>query len=156
MKIVINSLSVAELQKAIDKLNAYQESLQDKAQQLCEKLADEGASVAQANYGSSVAVTTTPSEHGSKIVADGDAVVFMEFGAGDSADSSHDMAGNLPFPVYPGSYSELNSQEYSTWGYWWFGHRKYYEVPPRRGLLEATRHIESIYAQRAREVFGND
>lgn len=151
----ISSLSAGDINKAIRELEAYRDSLESKTDELCRVLAEEGAMVAQDSYGSSVAVDVVPSEHGSKINANGDAVVFMEFGAGD-ATSASELAENLPFEVSKGSYSRENAKQYSRWGYWWFGGHVMTEVVPRRGLLNATRHIEDVYERRAREVFGSD
>ena len=82
------------------------------------------------------------------VVAHGKGVGVFEFGAGDLADRAHPLAKNAPFPVYPGSYSEINAREYIEWDYWVFqskdGRKWMYKyIHPRRGLYEATKHVRT-------------
>ena len=87
--------------------------------------------------------------HGA-VNADGSAVVFLEFGAGDLAgayEGREQMAEfemNSGIEVRPGSYSEANDGEYAKTrqktgqGQWHFGGRVYTEIAPRRGMYHAA------------------
>ena len=83
-----------------------------------------------------------------KLNADGDAVVFLEYGAGDQAGAGDFEGQDLNFEedsgvmIYPGSYSEENAQEYSSWGVWFFGGQVYHEIQPRRGMLHASQIVK--------------
>jgi hypothetical protein len=69
-------------------------------------------------------------------------VAFLEFGAGLLTDEDHPFADDAPFPVEKGSYSKINAHEYEAWTYWWFNHKKYTFVAPRRGLFKASEYIK--------------
>lgn len=72
-------LSVSEINRAIKELQSYQNSLDSKCQQLCERLCNEGIQIAQAHIGSSgfgkyirLSAEITPEKAGCK------AIFFME------------------------------------------------------------------------------
>nr|DAH68870.1 MAG TPA: hypothetical protein [Caudoviricetes sp.] len=72
-------LSVSEINRAIKELQSYQNSLDSKCQQLCERLCNEGIQIAQAHIGSSgfgkyirLSSEITPGKAGCK------AIFFME------------------------------------------------------------------------------
>lgn len=72
-------LSVSEINRAIKELQSYQNSLDSKCQQLCERLCNEGIQIAQAHIGSSgfgkyicLSSEITPEKAGCK------AIFFME------------------------------------------------------------------------------
>ena len=81
--------------------------------------------------------------------ADGGAVVFLEFGAGDvtgfgeHGETIENFEATSGVSVYPGSFSEVNSQQYSNKGYWVFGGRVYRGVYPRRGMFHASQEIKA-------------
>ena len=78
------------------------------------------------------------------VSANGDAVVFLEFGAGVDTDTSHDYAGTLQsqtgIAVEEGSYSRsaLGSGQFANYGWWAFGGRYYRGIRPKRALLLAV------------------
>ena len=98
------------------------------------------------------AMSATDGYHG-KLEAIHQAMSFLEFGAGTMANSSHPFAQNMQFQVYPGSWSETHSQEFSTNGYWIFGGKKYYFVEPKPGMYEAYKAITQNVYRIAVEVF---
>lgn len=78
-KKIIFGLSVSEINRAIKELQSYQNSLDAKCQQLCERLCNEGIQIAQAHIGSSgfgkyirLSSEITPEKAGCK------AIFFME------------------------------------------------------------------------------
>lgn len=87
--IFINIDEVASIDGAIKQIEKYQKWVERKAKRLCEELAKIGANVASVRFGSAiydgtndVYVTVTETDNGFKIDADGQAVCFIEFGAG--------------------------------------------------------------------------
>ena len=149
MKIRAN-LTEASIQKAIDQLKKYRSNFYRAFLAAVEDLCNIAAEECQKAYGDpditmEVIPTATKLDAGVarfEIVANGDQVGFLEFGAGDLADASHPFAGNAPFEVRPGSWSEDNAQKYSTYGYWWYRKEKYYFITPRRGLFVASEYIK--------------
>lgn len=136
----------------------YREALQrfeEQVQEFLREIAELGAQEAQTRYGFSVLVTVQPIENGYAVSADGDAVVFLEFGAGAATNSGNTLAQEMPFDVRRGSYSDLNQGEYQATGYryWHFGGVKYTEVQPRNAMESAYRAMLDQWQDIARSVF---
>lgn len=149
------SLTNESINDAIQKLRDYRDSLDRNLEHLIDVLTNEGAEVARSAYGEYPVITTpiTEGKHGEIIVA-GDEPLIAEFGAGDAT-----LSGgfeNTPAEARPGSYSEINAQMYSRYGFWVFGAMKYTEIPARHGLLDAKQYITENSTKIAREVFGHD
>lgn len=118
-----------------------------------ERLAEIGKEAAQGAYGSAISVTVEPIENGMAIIANGDAVAFLEFGAGDATNSGNRYANEMPFDVSPGSWSKEHAQQYIKLGYWVFGGVKYTAIQPRNGMEHAYEAIMENIHSVAREVF---
>lgn len=85
------------------------------------------------------------------ISANGEGVVFLEFGAGDTTDyGDHGdwtakMAAN-GIPIVKGSYSStVGSGEYARTGQWHFGGQVYRGVFPRRALYQAVQNAVATW-----------
>ena len=149
------SLSTESIENAIARLKVRQMHLEEDTEQLVGILTEEGAEVAQASYREwgVEAVPLTDGTEGTIMVV-GDMPAIAEFGAGDETLTSG--FENMPGNVYPGSYSEENAQQYSRWGFWYFGGKTYTEVPAHHGLLDAKRHIIETATETAKEVMAYD
>lgn len=109
MNVTVNVFDPRDMQIATHELEAYLADLQDKANQVCERLASIGAvraslgfSRAIYNGNNDVTVTVEPITNGYAVRATGDAVLFIEFGAGVTYGYGHpDPQGNVP-GSYPG------------------------------------------------------
>lgn len=82
------------------------------------------------------------------VTATGKQVMFLEFGAGDKADAGHGYASEVPFAVFPGSWSQTHSRMYANLGYWISPEGKYYKyITPTRAMFiaaqEAKQSIQS-------------
>lgn len=143
MKKIKVKLNTNGLKKAIRELEFYRDSLEMRVMRAAEQIALLAVDVVQGVYGSAVAVSLIPTENrlGYTIEANGRAVGFLEFGAGLMTDEGHPFAENAPFDVREGSYSEDHAMQYYTYGYWWYGGKRYYFVAPRRGLYEGSTYI---------------
>ena len=103
---------------ALKDIKKFKKELPKKVKELAEHLADVGVQTAQGIYGGSGSVTKAPTKNGYKILAEGRAVCFMEFGTGVYADDSNlDKYDNLTFKVEPGSWSESEEGAH-TWSKW--------------------------------------
>lgn len=104
-----------------------------------EPIVDEAVGQARIMFtGTGVSVEKIGNQDGFTISADGEDVCFIEFGAGDYADSTHGLASNVPFTVKPGSWSDTHSRQYTLKGFWWYKKQKYYYVMPHYGMLQAN------------------
>jgi hypothetical protein len=88
-KVIKVSLSAMSIGQAIKELQAYRDSLESRKQQLLEELANIGVREASVRFTTAMydgvndsEVTLEPIEDGYRIVAKGQAVAFIEFGAG--------------------------------------------------------------------------
>ena len=135
--------------KTIEKYAETEQKMMDFAWRLCAI----GQNVAAGGFGGHASVTVERTDSGAKINVDGSDVLFIEFGTGDSAGIHAAEYDAVPACVYPGSWSEEHSQQYSRFGVWWFGGRWYYETPPHPYTYDAYQAMVEAIPQVAREVF---
>lgn len=159
-KIVV-PLSVSGIQKLQDELKEYRHWQKEKAAELTERLAMLGASVAFIRFSRAVytgpkdaAVTVEAVPNGYRVKANGESVLFIEFGSGITYGSGHPEAQE--FGMGPGTYPDGK-------GHWddpngWYlpkdkggGHT--YGNPPAMPMYEARKAIEQELPRIVREVF---
>ena len=152
MKLSI-SLSTEDIHSAIERLNEAKDNIDKGVGEVVTILANEGADVARTLYGGwnvNVIPYSEPKDKRGGIRVSGDYPLMAEFGAGDF---THPFGfERIPTVVRPGSYSELHAQQYSEYGYWYFGGRKYYGIAAHQGLFNAKQYIianSTIVAQGA-------
>ena len=159
MRKIILELSPSSCQNAINELKDYNKKVRSACKEVCKRLAEIGAKEAQrvfakgaqeGNGDTVVKIRSIPS--GYAIVASGEDVYFVEFGTGIDATSTHGF--NVSVPIYPGSYSENNAQQYSTVGYWWYRNTKYDGTPAYMPMYYAEKAIRANVNRVAREVLG--
>lgn len=112
-----------------------------------------GEPAAAGAFGMAIQFTTERIRNGYKFVANGDAIGFLEFGAGVYTDTGHHFAKNAPFEVKPGSWSKDHAQEFYKYGEWQFGGRTYQGVHAKRGLYRAYSDMLKEVTRVATEVF---
>ena len=154
-RIEIDPLDPKSIENAVKQLDEIAKAFDRKLAEFLKEIAQIGADAARDGYGGHVHVE--PRQVGENewvIEANHEAIVFFEFGAGDATDSRARYAAEMPFEVRPGSYSELNAQQYSEHGFWIFGGRKYTEIKQRPGMQKAYDAIMSQWQQVAKRVFG--
>lgn len=160
-KKIIVPLSESGIQKIQDELTVYRKWQEEKARELAERLAALGATVASIRF--SRAVYTGPKDvdvtveelpNGYKVKADGESVLFIEFGSGVTYGYGHPEAGE--FGMGPGTYPDGK-------GHWddpkgWYlpksaggGHT--FGNPPAMPMYEARKAIEQELPRIVKEVF---
>lgn len=149
-------LSYESLTRALQEIEAYQKSFNERVSVFLDGLAKFGATVAQDEFGPDVNLTVEKMDDSHyAIVANGDQVCFLEFGTGVYADSSHQYASRVPIKVYPGSWSEDHENTYQRWLARGNDPGDYpYNTLPIRGMLHAYNAMRDRAPQLAREVFG--
>lgn len=160
-KKIIVPLSESGIQKIQDELTVYRKWQEEKVRELAERLAALGATVASIRF--SRAVYTGPKDvdvtveelpNGYKVKADGESVLFIEFGSGVTYGYGHPEAGE--FGMGPGTYPDGK-------GHWddpkgWYlpksaggGHT--FGNPPAMPMYEARKAIEQELPRIVKEVF---
>lgn len=156
IKIQLTNKSITN---AIKEVRRYQAWVKAKETELRSRLAMMGATVAsiqfaRAIYNGSNDVTVRVDDTGSVAViyAEGEAVAFIEFGAGATYGYGHPQAGE--FGVGPGTYPDGKGHWDDPKG-WWYGSGQHsYGNPPAMAMYSAVRAITESVTEIAREVFG--
>lgn len=161
-KRIVVPLSESGIQKIQDELTVYRKWQEEKALELAERLASLGATVASIRFSRAVYtgqkdvdVSVEELPNGYKVKADGESVLFIEFGSGVTYGYGHPEAGE--FGMGPGTYPDGK-------GHWddpkgWFlpksaggGHT--FGNPPAMPMYEARKAIEQELPRIVKEVFG--
>ncbi len=157
MKRITVELSPESCKRAVEELKAYQKQIKPKLDEVCRRLAEIGVAEARAHLtlanGNNDATVLEPikTDNGYKIVMQGADVYFVEFGTGKAAENPN---YTVSVPVYPGSYSEINKQRYSTCGFWWYNGERLEETPAYMPMFYAEKRMRQEAPRIVREVFG--
>ena len=155
--IKVDPLSPRSVDRAIEECRRLKKEFDKKVDIFLERLANLGRSTLDGlGYtvdGGSITVTVEKIDNGYCINAAGKGIVFLEFGAGDTVASGNRYAGQMPFEVRPGSYSETHAHQYSDYGIWIFGGVVYTEIRPRNGMQTVWETIMQEWRSIAKEVF---
>lgn len=119
-----------------DKLNRYA-NIDKKLLNIAKRLCEVGEPIIQSTHGHHAKVTTAQTNDGYVIRAEGQDILFIEFGTGDMAGTTVVLYDQVPAVVRPGSWSETHSQQYSTQGFWFFGGKMYRETVPHPAFYYA-------------------
>ena len=157
-KIVIDGLSQESINRAIKDVLRYKQWVLEKENALRVRLASLGATVAsiqfsRAVYSGTNDITVRVDNTGSVAViyAEGEAVAFIEFGAGDRYGHGHPQAGE--FGVGPGTYPDGKGFWNNSKG-WWYGHNLHtYGNPPAMAMYRAVETMTEQLPTIAKEVF---
>lgn len=156
-------LSTHGIGRMIRTLTRIRDNLDSDSTKLVDVLAEEGADVAQSNYGRwDVSVTHSSKKNIGHILVSGHMPLIAEFGAGDATltpSSLFELGGDLDFWVWAGSYSLfVGSGDYYRYGAWRlpYTNRWITEVEPHHGLYNAKLYLIEHSADIAREVIKLD
>ena len=157
-EITVQAFDRHSIRNAINKLKTYQTDIDGKMQEVCERLASMGAlraslefSRAPYNGDNDVEVTAEPYDGGWRVRASGEAVLFIEFGAGAAYGYGH----KEPQGYGPGTYPS-DKHHWDDPNGWWYGHGKHtYGNPPSAAMYHAEQDIRTEIENVIREVFGS-
>ena len=157
-------LNTRSIDAAIKTLQEYQQSLDRQRDELCRRLAQMGAVSVSLGYSRAVysgekdiTVSVEPIENGYAILAEGESVLFVEFGAGVTYGYGHPQAGELG--MGPGSYPDGKGHWDNPNG-WWIpkeaggGHT--YGNPPSMTMYQTAKELQEAVLRMAKEVFASD
>ena len=159
------SLSPSSIDAAIKQLEDYSKDLERKAQELCKRLADMGATSAKLSfsrlyyeYKGPIDLSVSVEERDNNkyaIVANGETVLIAEFGAGVTLGKGHPLDAQLGYG--PGTYP---GQKHAMTGKGWYlpkskggGHT--FGNPPTMAMYNTGKELEAELLKAAREVFEN-
>lgn len=164
MKKIVVPLSVSGIQKLQGELKKYHRWQQEKAMELAERLATLGATTASIRFSRATYtgikdanVSVEAIENGYSVKANGESVLFIEFGSGVTYGYGHPEANK--YGMGPGTYPDGKGHWDSPNG-WYLpkskggGHT--YGNPPAMPMYEARKAIEQELPRIVKEVFGSD
>lgn len=150
-------LSRKSINDAIKELKRYKRWVLKKEEELRIRLASVGATVAsirfsRAIYNGTNDVSVRVDDDGTKatVYAEGQSVLFIEFGSGDKYGHGHPEAGKFGYGpgTYPGKGHWDNPKG------WWYGSGQHsYGNPPAMAMVKARDEMVEQLTQIAREVF---
>lgn len=160
-KTITVRLSSSSIRKAIKELSLYKERIDRKLNELCLRLAEMGATNVSLGYARAIyqsgakdiTVTVEKTDGGYSIVASGESVLFVEFGAGARYGYGHPEAGKFGMGpgTYPGSGHWNDPEGWRTpSGVHTYGN------PPNPVMYETAKDLREMIQQVAREVFASD
>lgn len=154
-------LNTADIDRAIRELRCYRASLPEKGREICRRLAEYGLLLAENAYEGTaydgeknVFVEVEETERGYRILADGEAVLFLEFGAGITYGYGHPQdadfgmgPGTYPIPPGKGHWNDPKG--------WWTPEGVHtYGNAPSMAMYNAAKDMRDEVERVAREVFG--
>ena len=157
-------LDERSINNAIKQLTEYRDSLDRKARELCERLAQMGATYAEWNFSGVLyagdidyEITVEQLDESTYAVkAGGESVLFMEFGAGTKHGYGHPQAEEFGMgpTTYPGQKYAADPRG------WWFkqgGNKIHtYGNAPGMPMYNAAKSIREEVLKVAQEVFNSD
>lgn len=169
----VNIFDYASVSRATRTLDEYVADLKEKADELCNRLAELGCTRAKLDFSNAiydgvndVDVHVEPIDNGYKVVATGNAVMFIEFGAGVYYNGSGSYPGELPPGVVGiGEYGQGRGKND-----WWLypgppgnaggvpstsvpGMTITHGNPPAAAMYHAEQDVRNAVERIAREVF---
>lgn len=159
MKIKFNPFSESSIKDAQEQLKAYKKTVEAKRAELVKRLSELGVDEASVRFSNAqydgdndVKVTTQETEKGIKIIANGKAVCFIEFGAGVARGGGYPEDRKPEGIVGLGEYGKGHG---ATGLPWYYAHGKKTDGnPPAMAMLSARNAMVEQVTQIAREVFG--
>ena len=161
--IKVNLLKENSIDRAIAELQKYTERLTKRAEKIANDLTKIGAKIVDDRYKMSheeyVVYYLTAKDRGKKtclIVAEGENVMFLEFGTGIYTDDFSDEFDHdtLP-PIFGGSWSQTEGMGHfrPDHQYWYYNRVKYQGTLPMMGFYFATKEMKEQAETIVREAF---
>lgn len=160
------SINVRNLERCIGRLTTYRDLIEAKNNLLLQRLMEYGCTVASVEFTNAVydgtndvTVTVTEDNGIYKIVANGKAVAFIEFGSGATYGGTYPYVEVGGIKTHAGSWSlsPAGKGHYADEGGWYYEHgKKSTGNPPAMALYNASKDMRRILTQIAKEVYGND
>lgn len=150
MKISFDPLNPQSIHDAAKALRAYASRLMEADTKITRRLSEIAADEAREHYDESILVTATDSG----VLAQGESVVFQEFGAGARISDPFEDGADVSFEIRKGAYSDLHQGEYAQSGYqkWHYNGEEYEYVTPTNALFYGMEAARAAAADVAKEV----
>ena len=129
-------MSITGIDRIIKVVNRYKD-IDVKVNLIAKRLCEIGEPIIRQTHGGHASIWIEPTNNGYKIVAEGEDLLFIEFGTGDMAGVMSPMYDAVPTSARPGSWSEQHAQMYSKYGFWVFGGQIFHYTDPHPAFYYA-------------------
>ena len=129
-------ISITGIDSIINTVRKFQ-NIEERLEKIAKRLCEVGEPIIRQTHGHHARVWYEQFQDGYRIVAEGQDILFIEFGTGDMAGATRVLYDQVPATVRPGSWSETHAQQYSTQGFWFFGGKMYRETVPHPAFYYA-------------------
>lgn len=145
-------VTITGIDSMINTVNRFL-NIDERLDRIAKRLCEVGEPIIRQTHGHHAKVWYEQTSTGYRIVAEGQDILFIEFGAGDMAGTTVILYDQVPAVVRPGSWSETHAQQYSTQGFWFFGGKMYRETVPHPAFYYAYQAMVQALQQIATEEF---
>ena len=158
MKIRLNVLDPDSIDRAITQIKEYKKDLERKAEEVIFELANMGKEIVDTQFsisGEDYDISCETNGKYAMIIAEGENVVFLEFGTGvDTVAPDPEMESvGLP-PIYAGAWSETEgSGVFARHGHWHYKGVDYTGTMATKGFYFASKEIKEQAVNVAKKVF---
>lgn len=161
MKTIEMSLDPKSISKAISELKKYRNDLQKKCARACRRLGQLGVisasfnTVVLAEGNTDFRILPLQGKEGSyRVVASGEDVAFVEFGAGEGVayPAGYPVDG-FADKVYAGSWSQEFDGMFARKGFWYYQRQKYYGTPAGMPMYQAAQDMRNSIVTIFKEEF---
>ena len=161
--ITIDIFNPASIDAAVKEIRDYANWVKRKTAELARRLADMGAVNVSLGYsravytgGNDISVTVEQQgENSYAIIANGEAVLFVEFGAGVTYGYGHPQPSVDGTPMGPGTYPSEKGHWNDPNGWWIPGGEHTYGNPPSMTMYLTAKELRNQLEDIAREVFSS-
>lgn len=133
MKVTVTGIedAIAELQKVEDTDEPILEGIREAMDVAADIVTSAYMMQDSTNRDFSTNISRVP--NGYMLTVEGSDVGFLEFGAGIETDAD-ELASEVPFPVFAGSWSAEHNGMFIKRGYWFYGGQKMTGIAPTKGI----------------------
>lgn len=146
------NITVKGVDRILKRLSKF-DNMDAKLSEIARRLAAVGEPIIRAVHGNHNSVWSEPTQTGYRVIAEGESVLFIEFGTGDAAGIHAQEYDAVPSVVRPGSWSETHAQQYARWGFWFWNGQRLTETPPHPAFYDAYRAMVQELPKIVDEVF---
>jgi len=130
---------------ALETLVELKETLPKKMEDVALDICDIGLRTLNSRYATAeqgVSTYIEPIPNGHAVVAEGEKLGFVEFGAGTTT-SPNEFSYEVPFEVSDGSWSRQHNGMYAQRGYWYYNKKRYTHIMPTWGMHYALQDMRA-------------
>lgn len=146
------NISISGVERILERIKRLSD-LDARCAEIAKRLCEIGEPIVKQVHGNHASVWSEPTKNGYKVVAEGEDVLFIEFGAGDAAGSENSLYDDVPSSARPGSWSIGHARMYSRYGFWVFAGQIIHEVQPTPAFYYAYEYMVQNLPKIAQEVF---